>query len=60
MHRGGLPLEDLEEALENFGLFIYEDPEYEMDADYVFMISNVKLTPTQVEKLCKDEDEDAS
>lgn len=50
-------INDFKKALENFGLFMYRDP----DADDIhsFIISNEKLTDKQIEKLFEyDEDEE--
>ena len=52
-------LTGFEKALENFGLFMYEDPNWEGTDQYGFVVSNEKLTDEQVRKLCiEDEDEE--
>ncbi len=48
-------ISEFKKALKNFGLFIYDDPEYLGTDMYAFVISNEKLTDAQVAKLCKDE-----
>ena len=51
-------IEGFIEALENFGLFIYEHPDMEGSDTYGFIVSNEKLNGKQINKLC-DEDDDA-
>ena len=46
-------LDDFIKALENFGLFIYADPD--VDDIYSFIISNEKLTDEQVNKFFMDD-----
>jgi len=51
-------IEGFTEALENFGLFIYDDPECEGSDMYGFVVSNEQLTDKQVAKLCEFEEDD--
>lgn len=51
-------VDDLREALENFGLYIYEDPAYLRDLESYLIISNEKLTDRQIDIICLDEDTD--
>lgn len=51
-------IEGFEEALENFGLFMYDDPDMEGGDEYAFIISNERLTDKQIAKLCKCEYEE--
>ncbi|KKL77043.1 hypothetical protein LCGC14_2038850 [marine sediment metagenome] len=46
-------IEGFTEALENFGLFIYEHPEAEDTDTYGFIVSNEQLTEEQINKLCE-------
>ena len=50
-------LDDFEKALENFGLFMYDDPDMEGSDHYAFVISNEQLTDDQINKLCGCEDD---
>ena len=44
----------IQDALENFGLFIYADPTVNSTDVYGFVISNEKLTDEQIEKMCQE------
>ena len=50
----GTDLEELfdgfRQAIQNFGLFMYNDPSNEL---YAFIISNEKLSPKQVKEFCQ-------
>ena len=46
---------DFREAIEHFGLFMYEDPEMEGGDMYMFVISDEELTQKQLEILCDTE-----
>lgn len=54
-------VEEFERALKNFGLFMYEDPNWKGTDQYGFIVSNEKLTDEQIVELCEcyigDEDD---
>ncbi|MEA3339251.1 MAG: hypothetical protein U9R15_04735 [Chloroflexota bacterium] len=48
-------IDNFEKAIENFGLFMYDNPECSDSDTYGFIISNKRLTKKQVIKLCEIE-----
>ena len=50
-------IDGFEKALENFGLFMYSDPEMDGSDEYAFVISNEQLTESQISKLCGCDDD---
>ena len=51
-------IEDFEKALENFGLFMYDNPDMDDSDEYAFIISNEQLTEEQVNALCEYDDDE--
>ena len=45
---------EFKEALKNFGLFVYKDPNWEGTSEVELIISNEKLTDGQIEKMGED------
>lgn len=51
-------IDEFKKALKNFGLFMYDDPDFEGTDCYGFIISNEKLIDEQIKKLCTLEGEE--
>ena len=49
-------IEEFIEAIENFGLFVYDDPDAQGSDSYGFIISHEQLTDAQINTLCENDD----